>query len=73
MTIKVYTMDMIQYIDDKANMVTIMAKSHFRDRVLSPLVLLHHEILREQCCGGIRMKASHRDVDKDGEKAKIYT
>ena len=45
MTMKVYTMDMAQYTDDKANMVTIMAKSHFRGRVLSPLVLLHREML----------------------------
>jgi hypothetical protein len=44
MTIKMYTMDMIQYTVDKANMVTTMAKSHFRGRVLSPLVLLNHEI-----------------------------
>jgi len=44
MKIKVMTTDMIQYMDDNANMVMVTVKSHFRDRVWSPLVLLHHEI-----------------------------
>ena len=45
MAIKVTTSDMIQCTDENANMVMIMAKSHFRDPVWSPFVLFHHEIL----------------------------
>jgi hypothetical protein len=44
MTIKVTTTDMIQYTDDNANMVMVIAKSHFRDRVWSPLELFRREI-----------------------------
>ena len=44
MTIKVRKVDMIQYMDESANVVMVVAKSHFCDRVWSPLMLFHHEI-----------------------------
>jgi hypothetical protein len=44
MTRKVTTTDMIQNMVDNTNMVVVIAKSHFRDRFRSPLVLFHHEI-----------------------------
>ena len=61
-------------MDDNANVVMVMAKSHFRDRVLSPLVLLHHKIENNAASIG-RMKGGllHHDVDRDGKEAKIYT
>jgi hypothetical protein len=43
MTRKVKTIDMIQYVVDIANMIVVIASSHFRDRVRSPLALFHHE------------------------------
>lgn len=42
--IKVLTIHMIQFMVDNVNMMMIIAKSHFRDRAWSPLVLFHHEI-----------------------------
>ena len=42
--VKVLTMHMIQFTVDNVNMMMIIAKSHFRDRSWSPLVLFHDEI-----------------------------
>jgi hypothetical protein len=35
--------DKIQYKVDNVNIEVVMARSHFRDRLWSPLVLCHHE------------------------------
>jgi hypothetical protein len=43
---KMATADTIQYTVDNANMEVIIARSHFRDRVWSPLVLFHQEKLQ---------------------------
>jgi hypothetical protein len=36
-------MEKIQYTVFNANMEVVMVKSHFRDRLWSPLVLFHHK------------------------------
>jgi len=43
MTRKVTTTDTIQNMVDNTNMVVVIARSHFRGRVRSPLVLSHHD------------------------------
>jgi hypothetical protein len=40
---KVMTTDAIQNMVDNTNMVVVIARSHFRDRVRNPLVLFHHD------------------------------
>jgi hypothetical protein len=41
MTRMVMKTDMIQYMVDNANIIVVTARSHFRDRLRSPLVLFY--------------------------------
>ena len=52
---KVTTTDMIQNMVDNTNMAMVIAKSHFRDRVRSPLVLFNHENLLRKNCHQVRL------------------
>lgn len=64
------TTERIQYRVDSANMEVVKARSHFRDRLWSPLELFHHEnSLRK---AGFVTNRLHDGVNDDGKKTQIY-
>jgi len=55
--VKVKTTERIQYMVDNANRKVMRARSHFRARLWSPLVLLHGEnSVRKKCIGQIGLR-----------------
>jgi hypothetical protein len=65
----------IQYVVVSANMEVVMARSHFRARLWSPLVLSHHKkaLRKKGHQADYTTDALHHGVNCDGNKTQIYS